>query len=116
MAIEHLLRESITEVGKLKCGGLGEERTGDNGNKYRLPVRYDHWEITTLIRGADGRLTVDTDLMESLKPHCDASGKLTRIPIACLSNDLSEILMARYVSYDGKRTQAASDGITITEY
>jgi len=116
MPLEHVLTARLTEVGKLKLGGLGDERRTGSGEKYRVPVKYDHFVITGLHRDPDGRLLPDVEVMESLKAHADPDGKLRRIPITLLSNDLDEVMTARYVAYAGRVKVAESDGLTLTEY
>lgn len=117
MALEALLKPSVVEVGKIKIGCLGEERTAKNGNKYRVPMKLDHFRLTTLNRDNTEQLIADDELMASLKENCDThDGKLRRLPILLMSNTLDEIMSARYVAYAGKQTAAKSDGLVVTEY
>ncbi len=116
MPLEHLLTARLTEVGKIKLGGLGEEKTGRSGEKYRMPVKYDHFVITGLHRDADGRLIADGEVSESLREHADPDGKIRRLPVTLLSNDIDEVMSARYVAYAGKIKIAESDGLVLCEY
>ena len=116
MSLAKLLSPRPCELGKIKIGGLGEERKGQGGGTYRLPEKYDHFVITTLYRGEDGKLREDAALMASLKEYCDADGKLRTLPVALLSNDIEEVLQASYLWYDGKKLAAKSDGEMLTKF
>lgn len=114
MSLETLLQPRVVELGKIKLGGLGEERTAKSGEKYRQPVKYDHFRIVTLYRGDDGKLVEDDSLMDALKDYADKDGKLRRLPISFLSNDLAEILQTQFLWYAGKSLGGRSDGETLT--
>lgn len=112
MSLAKLLAPRVCELGKIKIGGLGDERTGKSGGKYRMPVKYDEFRITTLNRGPDGLLVEDSALMAALPK--DADGKLRTLPVSLLSNDLEEVMQASYLWYNGKRLAGKSDGETLT--
>ncbi len=116
MPLENLLTPRLVEVGKLKIGGMGAERKRDGGGTYRVPEKYDHFIVTTLHRDTDERLVADAEVMDSLKEHADPDGKIRRLPVTLLSNEIEELLSARYVAYAGKRLAAASDGLVLTEF
>lgn len=116
MSLAKILSPRLCELGKIKIGGLGDERTSQAGGKYRVPVKYDHFVVTTLYRGDDGRLRPDEALMASLAEHADADGKVRSLPITLLSNDVEDVLQVAYLMYDGKKLAAKSDGETLTKY
>lgn len=117
MSLQQLIRPRICELGKIKIGGLGEPRpTRDGQSTWNPPVKLDHFVITTLNRDDYGRLIPDVDLMNSLRQYADPDGKLRRIPIALLSNDVQEVLQAAWVWYCGKKLGARSDGTTLTKF
>lgn len=118
MGLPKGLTPRIAELGKIKIGYLGEERKSKGGGLYRLPLKLDYFLITGNERGQDGRLVVDTTLMDSLKEQglADPDGKLRKLPIYLLSDDPDEVLQAAYVSYDGKRRLATCDGATVKTY
>ncbi|MCP4639660.1 MAG: hypothetical protein GY851_04475 [bacterium] len=99
----------LTELGKIKIGGLGEARKAKSGNTYRQPVKSDHFTVTTTHRGPDvggarGDLVEDVDLMDQLKQDAalvNHDGNLIRLPIFLLSNRISDILQTSYVWYGG---------------
>lgn len=105
----------LVELGKIKIGGLGEARTAKGGGSYRMPVKFDHFRVTTMNRDEDGDLVMDAELMRALHAeHGDSDGQLRQIPISLLSNDPDDIMLTRWVWYNGKRCAASSDGKTLT--
>lgn len=105
------------ELGKIKVGGLGQERTSARGTKWRQPEKYDHFVVTTLTRNDEGRLINDGELMQTLvRDHGDRDGKVRQIPIRILSDELEDVLQARFVWYGKKSAGAVSDGQTVTWY
>jgi len=104
----------VTELGKIKIGGLGEARSSKGGGTYRMPRKFDHFVITTMNRGADiggarGDLTPDEALMIQLKEDarfCNEAGNLVRIPIYVLSNEIQDIMQSAFVWYSGKTVAA----------
>ncbi len=115
--LKDLIKPRISELGSIKIGGLGKEMPTKKGGTFRLPVKYDHFEIVSKVRDGKGDFTVDDYLMSQLtKEHGDKDGKLRQIPIALLSNDIEEVLLARYCWYNGKKLAAASDGVTLWKH
>lgn len=110
-----LIKPRVTELGKIKIGCKGEER-GAPDNRWRLPMKIDHFLITTMNRDKGGQLIVDTALMEQLARdgYADDDGKIRRIPIQLLSDDLEDVMQAAYVYYRGKKCAMRSDGKTET--
>jgi hypothetical protein len=108
-------KPQLVELGKIKIGGLGDERTSRGGKKYRMPVKYDHFVITTMNRDQGGALVPDDALMSQLRAGNGGDGdNLTHIPIRVLSNDIDDIMQSAWVWYGGKRVGGRSDGKTVT--
>lgn len=116
MALSDILTPSFCEVGKVKIGGLGEERQKRGGGTWRPPVKLDHFVLTTLHRDDKGLLIPDAPLMESLKDFRDADGRLRAIPVMFPSNNPDDLMTSAYVWYVGKRLGARADGRTMTLY
>ena len=57
-----LLKQRPQELGKIKIGGKGAERVGQGGKVYQLPVKYDHFVVTTLVRGDYGNFIKDAKI------------------------------------------------------
>src|SRR4051812_46966795 len=112
-SLSHLITPRICELGKIKIGGLGEQRQSKSGGNYRMPVKYNHFVITTLQRDGQGGLVPDEQQINSLSEYADSDGKLRQLPVAVLSNDIQDIIQASLVWYNGKRLAARSDGKTL---
>ena len=105
----------VTELGKIKIGGLGESRPTQSGGTFRIPRKDDHFTITTLQRTQAKDLIADKPLMEQLlAEYGDEDGKLRQIPVRVLSNDVDDVLQSAFVWYGGKVVGARSDGKTVT--
>jgi hypothetical protein len=110
--------QELCQLGCIKLGGKSKQvRTGAGGTTWRAPEKYDAFQITTMNRDAQGDLIVDRPLMEQLiARHGDPDGKLRRIPIRALSDNLDDVLQSAFVWYGGKTCAARSDGRTVTWY
>jgi len=116
----------LTELGKIKVGGLGSVRQSAKGRAWRAPEKHSYFTITTMNRGPDqagarGDLLNDTQLMDELKQNpalCDENGNLVRLPIFVMSNDIGTIMQSSYVWYGGRtvgaRTQIQGEGLVVT--
>lgn len=118
MALCDLIKPRVCELGKIKIGGLGEERQKASGSgTYRMPVKHDYFTVTTLFRDPKtGDLIPDAELMASLKDFADPDGRLRQLPISVLSNEPDDVLQAAYVWYNGRRLAGRSDGVTFTRF
>ena len=105
----------LTELGKIKIGGLSENvRTSRGGKAWRAPEKHDHFTVTTMNRGPDiggarGDLIEDAELMEQLKSNpalVNEKGELVRLPIFVLSDCIDDILQVNYVWYAGRKVGA----------
>ena len=65
------LRPGLPEFGKIKAGTKGEEAVSSQGNNFRLPIKLNHYIITTTERDEEGNLILDTDLMDRLKESAE---------------------------------------------
>lgn len=107
MAIKGLTPQ-LAERGKIKIGGLGDERKKKDGSgTYMLPVKFDHFLITTMQRDAAGRFMPDADLMAKINP---AGAKLIELPVRLLYDDIDLNFMTRYSAYQGSRCWCSGDG------
>ena len=111
------LTPRLAEVGKIKIGGKGEERKGKKG-MYRLPVRYDHFVITTTERLPDkqgGNFVPDLELMEKIDPKENwkdgqTFGQPKEIPIIFLFDDIDMNFRTEYAYYQGAKCMCRGDG------
>lgn len=63
MAIKRGLNPRLAEIGKIKIGGKGKENTSKNGKKFRQPLKFDHFKVTTTERDQEGNFMPDPDVM-----------------------------------------------------
>jgi len=115
------LRRTVAESGKIKIGGLGEERQSRSGGTYRLPVKHDYFTITKSQREGgkpDGDLLVDTALMTALTVagYADDDGRIRKLPVMLYSDDIDEVFPTAYVAYSGKTCACRGDGETATRF
>ena len=110
MAIKGLTPQ-LAERGKIKIGGLGDERQkqGKPGETYRMPVKFDYILITTMQRDQAGRLMPDTALMDKFKKDQSVQ-KLTEIPVRLLYDDIDLNFPTRYSCYNGNQCWCSGDG------
>ena len=90
--------------GKIKIGGLGEKRKSSGGKEYRLPVKYDHFVITTNVRTPEGDLSVDNDIMVlvGMAPK--------ELDVMLYGNSIEDCYDDWYAYYDGKTALCRGDG------
>jgi len=97
------LERRLNEAGKIKIGMKGEEVTTTNGKKMRLPVRLDHFVITTTEKGPDGDFVLDVDLMDDIKDSSstltDGKNNIVGIPIRLLYDDTELNFPTRLACY-----------------
>jgi hypothetical protein len=96
----------LPEIGKIKIGGLGAEKTSAKGNKFRMPEKYDYFKITKNEKDNAGDFILDT------KAHEILGEKPTEIPVRLLFNDITLSWQCRYVRYDGSKLIGRGDGET----
>jgi hypothetical protein len=99
------LAPGLTEIGKIKIGKKGDTRQSSQGGTYQMPVRLDHFLITTLERGKDGNFVVDEELHKKL-----GGVNLKRIPVQLMFNDIGMNFQSRYSCYTGKTLWCSGDG------
>lgn len=94
----------LAERGKIKIGGKGEERTGQGGRTYRLPVKSDHFTIVTTAKNDEGDFIVDNQIMDIIGDDC------TELDIMVLYNDPDLIFRTSYAFFDSAKCQCRGDG------
>lgn len=104
MAIKNLRRE-LAVIGRIKIGGLeGNKRTTKDGKEWQAPVKYDHFQVKTMVRGADGNFIVDQTIQKKL------GEKPTDLDVMLLYNDNELNFRTTYALYEGKRIGCKGDG------
>lgn len=109
------IRPSFAEAGKIKIGGLGEERQKrDKSGTFRLPVKLDHFRVTKTTRGKDGQFELDEELMATLPKDLD--NRVRELPCVVHSDEVDEVFPTRYAKYVGRALACSGDGETATLY
>ena len=108
--IKQGLSPRLAEVGKIKIGGHGEKRKAKSGQDYRLPVKYDHFVVTTTEKGPDDNFIIDGEIMQQL-------GKEPKeIPIRLIFDDIDMNFYTSFQLYEGKKLRCKGDGERATWY
>jgi hypothetical protein len=103
--IKRGLNHRLAEVGKIKIGGKGETRTKSNGKgTYQLPVRYDHFVVTTTAKGKDGNFIPDEKVMKAL------GDRPTELKIRLLFDDIDMNFFTSFAFYHGAKCLCRGDG------
>lgn len=93
------LNPELAERGRIKIGGKGQQMPSKLGGTYQQPVRYDHFVITSMTRGADGNFLKDEVLHRALSEK-GFTEPLTAIPFRLLFNDPSLNFSSGYGIWD----------------
>ena len=96
---------SLKEIGKIKIGNKGEERPKAGGGTFRLPVKFDHFEIVSLMRDEKGDFIKDPVMKELGEAPKELDCML-------LFNDLTLNFITRYNQYHGGKCLCQGDGAT----
>jgi len=104
------LNPMLPESGKIKIGGHGELKKGKNGD-YRLPVKYDHFIITTLEKDDKDNFVEDVELTSTLALKKCEHGKPTSVgPCMFLFNGITENFYTAYRYYLKSKLVCRGDG------
>ena len=98
-----LLKRRPQELGKIKIGGKGAERAGSGGKKFQLPVKFDHFVVTSRARGSDGNFIRD----EKIHAHSDVGESPTELAGVLMYETPEQNFHAEMAFWKGK-TQKVS--------
>jgi hypothetical protein len=105
------LNSKLAEVGKIKIGGKGETRKDKNGKPYQLPIRYDHFVVTTTEKDPKtGNFKPDENLMSIL------GDKPKEIKICFLFDDIDMNFFTSFAFYQGAKCICRGDGETAERF
>lgn len=100
------LTPRFAEVGKIKIGGKGETRKSKEGKDYQLPVKYEHFVVTTTEKGKDGNYIIDNELMKKLGPEPK------EIPIRLPFDSIDMNFFTSFQFYTGNKLICHGDGVS----
>ena len=103
------LKPRLAEIGKIKIGKRGDLVTSAKGVKFRKPVKFDHFVITTTQRKAKGdNFIIDTELMKKL----DSKMKPREISIRLMYDKIDLNFHTSFQSYQNKKCFCKGDGVS----
>ena len=97
------------ELGKIKIGGKGPEKTSSGGKKFRMPVKYNHFVVTTRKRGDDENFERDDEIHERI------GATPTEIEGYLMYPTVEENFHAELVRYSGQTKISSCNGEEITD-
>jgi hypothetical protein len=100
------LNPRFAEIGKIKIGGKGEHRKSKDGTDYQLPVRFEHFVVTTTEKGSDGNFIIDQKIMKELREQPK------EIPIRLPFDSVDMNFFTSFQFYQGKKCICRGDGET----
>lgn len=103
--IKNGLTKRFAEIGKIKIGGKGETRKSKDGKEYQLPVRFEHFVVTTTEKGKDGNFIIDNEIMKQL------GQEPKEIPIRLPFDSIDMNFFTSFQYYHGKKCLCHGDGI-----
>lgn len=95
---------SYPELGKIKIGQLGAERTAQSGKKYRLPEKLDHFRVTFRVRDSNGQFALDEEIHKALGPEPK------ELNVTLVYDDPTLNCPSRLNCYDGSRRWCHGNG------
>lgn len=101
------LSPSLYEAGRVKIGMKGEAR-GEGSRQ--MPVKLDHFIVVGNHRDKTGNFVREDELMKKLPK--DDDGKIRRIPITFLYDDMDLNFISSYSCYMGRSLMCRGDGRT----
>jgi len=98
-------RPRLAEVGKIKIGGKGAERTKKDGTgTYRIPHFTDHFVVTTTERDKNGDFIPNKSIMDKIGANCK------ELPIMLLYDDIELNFPTYYAYYKGGTAWCRGNG------
>lgn len=98
------LTPRFAEIGKIKIGGKGETRKSKEGKVFQLPVRYEHFVVTTTEKGPDGNFLIDTAIMKQL------GAEPKEIPVRLPFDEIDLNFFTSFQYYIGNKCVCCGDG------
>jgi len=102
--IKNGLIPRLAEVGKIKIGGKGETRKSKDGKPYQLPIRFNHFVVTTTEKGENGNFVINHDIMKKL------GNEPKEISIRLPFDDIDMNFYTSFQYYHGSKCVCRGDG------
>ncbi len=98
----------LKEIGKIKIGKKGAMKESAGGKQFRQPVKFDHFEITGILKDDKTDDYLLDPIMQTL------GEKPIELDILLLYNDISLNFRTRYNAYSGGKCICTGDGENAT--
>lgn len=103
----------LPSYGRIKTGCLGEERVSKSGKKYRIPVSWDHFKITTNERGEDGNFKINWPMTKRIASEGQNPKEPKRIgPVTFPVDTIEGNFFTNYAWYTKSGLKCMGDGTT----
>lgn len=101
---DRVLKARMTEIGRIKIGGLDETVRESNGKKWQAPKKFDHFLITGMDKDKNNNFTKDEAIHKII-------GQTPKdIKIRLLYNDIDLNFRTELALYQGKTCACRGDG------
>ena len=105
MIKERVLQCRMSEIGRIKIGGLEEKvRRTSSGREWQAPVKYEHFVVTTMERNDKGNFLKDEAI------HSVIGDSPRELGIRLLYNDIELNFRTELAYYQGKTCICRGDG------
>lgn len=105
MIKERVLQCRMSEIGRIKIGGLDETvRRTSTGREWQAPVKYEHFVVTTMERNKSGNFVKDEAI------HSVIGENPRELGIRLLYNDIELNFRTELAYYQGKTCICRGDG------
>jgi len=99
------LNPRLAEIGKIKIGGKSpEKKKSKKGTEYQLPIKFNHFVVTTTEKGPDNNFLINQDIMKKLEKE----PKEISIRLPFDSIDMN--FYTQYAYYQGNKCLCRGDG------
>jgi hypothetical protein len=103
--IEKGLTDRFLEVGKIKIGGKGEKHKSQKGGEYRLPVRFEHFVVTTTERDTGDNYKQDEQV------HKLIGAEPKELSIRLPFDDIDMNFYTSFSFYESRKNKCRGNGI-----
>lgn len=105
MIKERILQCKMSEIGRIKIGGLEEQvRKTSTGREWQAPVKFEHFVVTTMERDKSGNFVKDEAI------HSVIGDSPRELGIRLLYNDIELNFRTELAYYQGKTCLCRGDG------
>lgn len=95
----------LGEMGKIKIGKKGENKTSKSGTTFKMPVKLDHFIVTTTEKDKEtDQFILDERIMDELGENC------VSIKVTVPYNDIGLVIPTSYTRYESAKCMCRGNG------